>query len=301
MRRDAVEALAVSRHPDVLAGLVGRLSDEHEAVRLAAIRALRGRREDRVVRALVGGVGSWPSPEGDASRAEALSALLEIGDPRTLELLVFALVQREGDRPLDEDDASSLNAVLTMNGEGAGGVAWRLVPPLGHDRHAVRDRAETVLTWLETSSVEPLVAALDRPDVRGRAAKVLGELRDNRAVGPLSDMVFDHDPLVRRTVARALGEIKDVSAAGVLLRCSRDPDYGVRDAAIRALNELGTAGMVAAVAELGQSLGASAGLLEAPSVGESEAITAGQAVDSSDEEPAPHSVRAPGREGSATG
>jgi len=254
VRRDAAEALGDHDDPLVVRGLVGRLSDENEAVRLAAIRALRWRPEDDVVLALAGGVGSWPSPEGDGSRAEALDALLEIRDPRTLELLVVSIVQRASDRPLGPSDASSLTAVLEMNGDDAGRVAWRLVPPLGHERMEVQDRAETVLTWLGSPSVEPLIAALERPDVRRRAAKVLGELRDSRAVEPLVEMAFDHEVVVRRTVAGSLGLIKDPSAAPVLLRSSRDTDYGVRDAALRALNELGAAAVVLAVAQLQQSL-----------------------------------------------
>jgi hypothetical protein len=135
-------------------------------------------------------------------------------------------------------------------------VTWRLIAPLTDDRVEVEDRAETMLTWLEPHSLEPLVAALDRPQVRCRAARALGTLRDNRAVGPLVDTIFDQDPTVRRTVARALGEIKDPSAAGVLLRSSRDPDYGVRDAAIGALDQLGAAAVMVAVAELGTAIAA---------------------------------------------
>jgi len=253
VRRDAVDALADQTDPQVIADLVKRLSDEHEAVRLSAIRALRGRHEDQVVRALAGGAASWPVPEGNASRTEALGALLDIDDPRTLELLVIAMVHRDGDRPLGEVDEGVLGAVLATDGDTAGDVAWRVVPALSHDRVEVRLRAETMLGWLAPHSVEPLVAALERPEMRGRAAQVLGEVRDSRAVGPLIDMVFDHDPAVRRTVVRALGQIKDPSAALVLLRSSRDPDYGVRSAALGALDELGTAGVMMAIAELQQS------------------------------------------------
>jgi len=254
VRRDAVEALAGRDDPAALEALIGRLSDEDESVRLAAIGAIRHRPDGQVIRALAGGVGSWPSPEGDGSRAEALDALLEIGHPRTLELLVVAMVRRAGGRPLDESDASSLRTVQAHHGETVREVTWRLIAPLTDDRVEVEDRAETMLTWLEPHSLEPLVAALDRPQVRCRAARALGTLRDNRAVGPLVDTIFDQDPTVRRTVARALGEIKDPSAAGVLLRSSRDPDYGVRDAAIGALDQLGAAAVMVAVAELGTAI-----------------------------------------------
>ena len=275
VRMAAVEALAQSTHPDAVSGLVRALDDDHGGVRSTAIGALRARREDRVTRALVARVASPASPdgEGERSRAEALDALLDTGDPRTPELLVLALVHRDDDGPLDESDASSVAAVLAMSAAAADGVAWRLVPLLGHHRPAVCDRAETCLTWLEGPSVEPLTAALDRPDIRGRAARVLGRLRDNRAVGALTDMVFDHDPAVRCAVVQALGEIKDISAATALLRCSRDDEHGVRVAASRALRGLGAAGTVAAIAELGQSLDAVAGPLDGPRADEPEAIT----------------------------
>jgi HEAT repeat protein len=254
VRRDAVVALADRDEPSVRQALIERLSDEDESVRLETIRALRKWPDEPVARAFAGGVGSWPSPEGDGSRDEALAALLDIGHPRTLELLVVAMVRGERGSPLHETDASSLRAVRAHHGEDARDVTWSLVAALNDERVEVRDRAETVLIWLEPDSVEPLVAALDRPEVRCRAARALGDLRDSRAVGPLVDTIFDQDPTVRRTVARALGQIKDPSAAGVLLRSSRDPDYGVRSAAIGALEELGAAAVMVAIAEFGAAI-----------------------------------------------
>jgi len=258
VRRDATEVLAEYDDPGVGPALVGRLSDENESVRLAAIRGLRGRQDDDVVRALVGGVGSWPSPEGDGSRSEALAALLEIGDPRTLELLAVTMVQRDDDRPLEHVDFSSLDAVLAMSDSHADGVVWRLIPPLGHARVEVSDRAEALLHWLGARSVDPLIAALERPDSRSRAAAMLGRLGDRRAVGPLVDMAFDRDRGVRVTVANALGQIREPTAAAVLLRASRDPSYEVRSAALGALDELGTAAVIVGIAQLRRQLGTAA-------------------------------------------
>lgn len=246
VRMEAVRALAESREEVAREGLIRALGDDSERVRMGAIQGLGGGEHENVAPALAAAVGSWPTPDGDASRAEALAVLLELEDPRTLELLAVTMVHRKDDRPLSDSEGESFRALLAVNGTSgtAGRVAWQLLPRLADERPEIRGRAETVLGWLESASVEPLIAALDRPQGRARAAAVLGRIRDNRALEPLTGMVFDYEAEVRRAVATALGQIKDPRAADALLRASRDPDYGVREAAITAFDSLGSAGII---------------------------------------------------------
>ena len=94
---------------------------------------------------------------------------------------------------------------------------------------------------LGTRAVLPLIDRLhsEDTDLRGKAAEVLGRLRDRRATGPLIAALTDADPEVRWRAAEALAELKDPEAAEPLVTALSDPQESVRAAAAHALAALG--------------------------------------------------------------
>ena len=79
----------------------------------------------------------------------------------------------------------------------------------------------------------------DRPNIRERAARALGELGDARAVEPLLKAVkYSVDHYFQEAVCRALGQLKDPRAVDFLIGMLRDPDLQVRLAAVEALGQI---------------------------------------------------------------
>lgn len=89
----------------------------------------------------------------------------------------------------------------------------------------------------------PLKIALEDevPDVRVAAAQVLGEIGDYRALRPLGIALEDEVPDVRVAAAQALGQLHDSKAKSLWALCKalRDEIPDVRVAAARALGRMG--------------------------------------------------------------
>ncbi len=77
--------------------------------------------------------------------------------------------------------------------------------------------------------------------VRARAAKGLGECKDDRAVEPLIVALGDRTVHVRLKACSALGQHRDPRSVGPLIEALRDVNAGVRFAAGVALKKLGKA------------------------------------------------------------
>lgn len=67
------------------------------------------------------------------------------------------------------------------------------------------------------SSVEPLVFALSDKHIRIEAARALGAIKSDRAVGALIGALKDEDRYFREEAIQALGEIKDRRAIKPLI------------------------------------------------------------------------------------
>lgn len=94
------------------------------------------------------------------------------------------------------------------------------------------DQAVRALIRTVTNDYEDLI-------VRGRAALMLGKLRDSRAVDPLIDALDAPGFQTPIYAAQALGELGDTRAIPALVLMLREGRGKVRDAATEALQRLG--------------------------------------------------------------
>jgi len=85
--------------------------------------------------------------------------------------------------------------------------------------------------------VEPLIAALEDEGKRYYAAEALGEIRDARAVEPLTAALWDEDEDVRELAAEALDKIGDAHTVEDLRTGFRDEDGVMREGAAIVLHK----------------------------------------------------------------
>jgi hypothetical protein len=92
----------------------------------------------------------------------------------------------------------------------------------------------------QADSPSQMIGRLKDPDsnVRGKAAKALGNAKDPSAVEPLIGALNDTDWRVRWYAAEALGKIKDPRAVQPLTAATKDRDSDVRQSAAEALDKI---------------------------------------------------------------
>ena len=226
---------------------VNALSDPSERVRCAAAVALYERAR---VEELAAAVASLP--ENSQARAIAIRALFELRSPGTSGKLAQALVHGQDDLPLAEEDEALVLALLRAEerAEAPQDVVEMLVPALADERDIVRQRGEALLVRLGPASTEALVRELAGGAIPHRAASVLGEIEDARALEPLVAALSHPDARVRSESCVALGKLRDPAAVEPLLHATRDPDHRVRVLAGTALDRMGTAAIALSVAAL---------------------------------------------------
>lgn len=207
IRKSAAEALRKIGKPSV-EPLIKTLSEDDINIRITAIIILGDIRDARAVEPLIEALAyktQKPSLEEAKVRLEASNALGKIGDPRAVRPLI-ALLKDE-------------------------------------DIH-IRDSAKEAINEIGSPSVEYLIEALqeDNINVLITSAKILGDMKDVRAVAPLIILLTSEPAvnswLLRTEIARALGKIKDPRAIGPLEQLSNERITPVKDSAIWALEEI---------------------------------------------------------------
>ena len=108
-----------------------------------------------------------------------------------------------------------------------------LIDALGTNDSFLRDNATRTLVQIGPLAVSPLCQALTsaHPEIRGRAAEVLGIIKDKNAVPVLLDALHGEFFTVRAKAALALGQIRDVQAIPALTDALKDKEASVRAAA----------------------------------------------------------------------
>nr|NIV03307.1 DUF1295 domain-containing protein [Calditrichia bacterium]NIV71500.1 DUF1295 domain-containing protein [Calditrichia bacterium] len=108
------------------------------------------------------------------------------------------------------------------------------------NRNDVRHSAAS-LAEIGGAGVDSLVALLDHKNVfvRWYCAGALGEVRSEKIVQPLANLLNDPDQNVRRTAAGSLGGTGSQQAIQILINAFLDPEKGVQSYAARSLGRLG--------------------------------------------------------------
>lgn len=129
-----------------------------------------------------------------------------------------------------------------------------LVNLLGRHEQAVSARIAAMCIEMGTRTGPLLIRTLGEGTPRARfwAARILGEIREGRAAGPLGQALQDSEADVRSAAAWALGAIADPSTSPRLEMALADPIWYVRAHAAEALGKIGDPSMAPA---LGAALG----------------------------------------------
>jgi HEAT repeat protein len=247
VREEAIVALG-SLGPEAGAEAVkAALTDPADAVRVSAVRVLFAREDAASLAAVL----AW-LPERGHSRPLAIRALLELRRPACAPELARGLVNAPGDAPVGEDEATLLGLLLEADeaGDASGDVVEELLVALADERDPVTERAEELLVLVAPASTENVIAELSAGAAPHRAAAVLAQIKDTRALEPLMDGLLHRDARVRAECAAALGELRDPAAVEALIRASRDPEHRVRAQAGWALDKLGMLALVVGVSTM---------------------------------------------------
>jgi HEAT repeat protein len=248
VRQEAILALGALGPEVGVEAVEAGLADPSDAVRVAAIRVLFAR-EDAV--SLAAALAWLPEDPGH-SRSLTIRALLELGDTACAPALMRALVGAPGDAPVADHEAMLLKELLDADEgtDAAGEVVEELLVALADERDPVADRAGELLALIAPLCTEGVIAELRAGAAPHRAAAVLGQIKDTRALEPLMEGLLHRDPRVRAECAGALGELRDPAAVEALIHASRDPEHRVRAQAGRALDQLGMVALVVGVSTM---------------------------------------------------
>ncbi|HEY7621999.1 MAG TPA: HEAT repeat domain-containing protein [Solirubrobacteraceae bacterium] len=241
----ALRDLALDRAGEAFATA---LADSSDRVRCAAIVALYERGDADLLADAIPGL---PAEAGE-SRSLAERALFELHSAGSSSRLADALVHRHDLLPLSDEDEALVPALLgaEQRPEALTEVVQVLVSALTHQSDIVAERAEGLLVRLGTAGTDALLEELADGAAPHRAATVLGDIRDPRALQPLVEALSHPDPRVRSQSCFALGELRDPAAIEPLVNATGDPEHEVRVVASTALDGMGTAAIAASVAAL---------------------------------------------------
>lgn len=249
VRRDAALALATAPDDegvDVGAALVGALDDASGTVRAAVAASVAARGERRALPSLAEASLTWRAPRDEAARSAAIEALVVLGGPEAVEVLVETALRLETD-VAPGDVADMLAAIVARGGEETSHRAREAaLAALMGQNGTVSRRAAQILVWLGSGSVDALHSALSVKHARLPVIAALGRLRDIRSSEALVGYLMDEDPRVRQAAASALGEIADPRVVSSLAAATSDGDPDVRESALAALHKLAPPGAAAA-------------------------------------------------------
>jgi HEAT repeat protein len=208
--------------------LIAALNDADARVRIWAADSLGWLRYERAVQALMERVDYLG--RGDEAAA-SLHALARIGHAAGARVMLARL-----------NDRHEPSRVMAL--EGLGRIGDRSSIPaitsalVGTRSEAVRLAGAFALHRLDQArNLEPIVAALARPDTARQAQAYLTEL--GAAVAPSLQAWLRHDtPALRQAVAEVIGLSGDAGSEEALRAATRDADPAVAEAARQALTRI---------------------------------------------------------------
>jgi HEAT repeat protein/cyclophilin family peptidyl-prolyl cis-trans isomerase len=258
VRLRAVEVIGRIQDRADASQLVPMLADRDARVVAEAAFAL-GQMGDSTYAAPLAQLVRTASPELAGTIAEALG---KIGGVRSTGVLTDMLrnpedrIRQSAALALARSaDSSAAPALLVAVHDPDPGVVWRaiyalektrskrivnaVIPFLDHQDPAVRAFAARCLGKQQDPDAGPmLIAVLGDPEVPVvvNAARALGELKYERGVHPLGELLRNHSSHhVRREAARSLGIIGSISGKDYLIEACFDRSAGVRTEVVRSI------------------------------------------------------------------
>lgn len=191
-RKGAVEALVQIGEPAARL-LPGVLTAEHFRVRAGVVDAL-----DRL---------NWSPSTAEETVAYLIAKERWSDLARSGAIAVEPLIQVLDDR----DDSIRRRAAKVLGEIGDPRAVPGLMNLLHDDYYSVRREVETAFVAMGVPAMESVVSALDDPDgdVRRRAADVLTEIGDVRAIAPLERIFDDEDWYARKAAENAVARIRE--------------------------------------------------------------------------------------------
>jgi HEAT repeat protein len=263
-RRWAARALGMIKDPQSVDGLIAVLQDARSEVRKAAALALGEIGDARALRPLV---QSSTSRDVETRRA-ATEALGSLGSKDALDALKQAVE--------DQSEPVQLSAIGALTRIGGVEAAACLRSAAGGPRKSVCDAADKALKSLKfapgnaveraeiavimkdfdaaaregAAAVPALIKSLQfrDPQMRIKAADVLGLLKSTEAVNPLLQALKDHDPAVQQAAMQALTAVGSPAVEGLQASLGHY-DASVVRLASAALGEIGDVRSVSALVE----------------------------------------------------
>jgi HEAT repeat protein len=246
VRAEAILALGALAPEQGEPAITRALRDPADRVRCEAVRVLHALREAGALTQAV----QW-LPQKGHSRKLAFQAIMDLRELVRPSAVADALVHRDDEDLLGEDEADVILALLEgERPDVTDEVLELLVSALGDERGIVVDRAAEMLVSLAPDSIDGLVDELHMGSHPGEAAYVLGRIGDPHTLDPLVNALRHPEPKVRAESAAALAELQDPAAVAPLLDATGDPEHRVRTQASAALDRMGTTAVIFGVAAL---------------------------------------------------
>lgn len=233
IRRQAVETIAHSGHPDAIKHLRMALKDENLFVRTAAVDHLGLLRAREAVDDLCKVLLLDKEAQVRHTVAVALGYIYDKSSP-----VISALMEAVNDK----DIGTSLAAVNTL-GILKSTESVPLLVKLLKDKD-VNKRRTAIYALDKIESIESLGATRDclndeDPTVRAQAALICGKFKDFESTATLKDLLKDKDKRVRISSAYALAQMDKKWGASVAKELLNDPDISIRVQAVEILSMVG--------------------------------------------------------------
>ena len=241
--RGQMDQAAARGGPQAIEALERVLNGSPYNLQVAAVKALGGIPDERVLKSLIPALNAADS----AVCVAAIEALTDFGGPKAVAALMPML--KHGDHRVRVAVVEAMPNLETQH------IVRHLTALLQDPMWDVRCAAATALGKVrDPESVESLARALKDPDadVREAAAVALGRIADPLGIGPLVLALADAESSVRRAAASALPAINSKWAttdaarqmSQGLRRCLESADPAVRYAASQVLEQIGASANV---------------------------------------------------------
>jgi HEAT repeat protein len=232
VRLKAAVLLGRMKDPRAVRPLCDALEDDNYVVRGAAARALGNLGHPMAV-AAVEPLLRMVGDEELFVRKEVRRALENLSGKKSIDYFISALSH--------DDSAVRLTAVHVLSMMRVSEARMAVIPALGDSDEEVRAEAIVAVKGLGHAEMESLLTqAISKKDnyrVQVTAARLIGEMRINSAMGSLADLLVQDDvvPEVKREAAETLSLIKDQINVSALIAQLSQEDRILMDRAIKLL------------------------------------------------------------------